>query len=84
MSFPSGSSPNFVFISPQMVVLIHLLRKIKVSTLWSSFFLSFMLSVNCIMGILSFWANIHLSWSTYHVCSFVIGLLCLCVMAENG
>jgi hypothetical protein len=28
------------------------------STLWSSFFLSFMWSVNCI---LSFWANIYLS-----------------------
>ena len=27
-----------------------------------------------ILGILSFWANIHLSVSTYHVSSFVIGL----------
>jgi hypothetical protein len=26
------------------------------------------------LGILSFWANIHLSVSAYHVCSFVIGL----------
>ena len=26
-------------------------------------------------GILSFWANIHLSVSAYHVCSFVIGLV---------
>jgi hypothetical protein len=29
---------------------------------------------NCILGILSSWANIHLSVSGYHVCSFVIGL----------
>jgi hypothetical protein len=36
--------------------------------------LSFMWSVNCILGILSFWANIHLSVSTHNVCSFVIGL----------
>jgi len=42
-------------------------------TLWSSNFLSFMWSVHCILGILSFWANIHLSMSAYHVCSFVIG-----------
>jgi hypothetical protein len=27
-----------------------------------------------ILGILSFWANIHLSVSTYHLSSFVIGL----------
>jgi hypothetical protein len=25
-------------------------------------------------GILSFWANIYLSASAYHLCSFVIGL----------
>jgi hypothetical protein len=36
--------------------------------------LRFMWSVNSILGILSFWANIHLSVSAYHVCSFVIGL----------
>jgi hypothetical protein len=33
--------------------LFSLLRKIETSTLWSSF-LSFMWSVNCILGILSF------------------------------
>jgi hypothetical protein len=37
-------------------------------------FLSFMWFVNCILGICSFWANIHLPVSAYHVCSFVIGL----------
>jgi hypothetical protein len=39
----------------------------SIHTLWSSFFLSFMWSVNCILGILNFWANIHLSVSAYHV-----------------
>jgi hypothetical protein len=36
--------------------------------------LSFMCFVNCILGILSFWANIYLSVSAYLVHSFVIGL----------
>jgi hypothetical protein len=54
--------------------LFSFLRRIKVSTLWSSFFLSFMCFTNCILGILRFSANIHLSVSVYHVCSFVIGL----------
>jgi hypothetical protein len=35
---------------------------------------SFMCFVSCILGILSFWAIIYLSMSTYHVSSFVIGL----------
>jgi hypothetical protein len=55
------------------VFLIPLLRRTEVSTLWSSF-LSFMWSMNCILVILNFWANSHLSVSEYHVCSFVIGL----------
>jgi hypothetical protein len=36
--------------------------------------LEFLCFANCILGILSFWVNIHLSVSTYHVSSFVIGL----------
>jgi hypothetical protein len=56
-------------------VFVPILRRMEVSTLCSYFFLSFMWSVNCILGIPSFWANIHLSVSAYHVCSFVIGLL---------
>ena len=51
-----------------------LLKRTKTSSLWSSFFLSFKWSVNCILGILHFWANIHLSVSAYHECSFVIEL----------
>jgi hypothetical protein len=57
-----------------MGILFPLLRRIKVSTLWSSFFLRFMCIVNCIVGILSFWANMHLSVRAYHVCSIMIVL----------
>jgi hypothetical protein len=57
-------------------ILFPILRRIKQSTLWSSFFLSFMCSANCILGILSFWANIHLSVSVYRVffCDWVTSL----------
>jgi hypothetical protein len=54
--------------------LFPILRRNKVSTLWSFFFLSFMCFANCILGIPSFWANICLLVSTYNVCSFVIGI----------
>jgi hypothetical protein len=74
MITPSVPAPNFISITLYMGVLFPLLRRIEVSTLWSSFFLSFMCFANCILGILSFWANIHLSVSAYHVCSFVVGL----------
>ena len=36
--------------------------------------LEFHVFCNCILGILSFWANIHLTVSAYNVSSFVIGL----------
>jgi hypothetical protein len=74
MVLPSISAPTFVSITPFIGILFYLLRRKKISTLWSSFFLSFMSFANCILGILGFWANIHLSVSAYHVCSFVIGL----------
>jgi hypothetical protein len=32
-----------------------------------------LLEFHVFVGILSFWANIHLSVTAYHVCSFVIG-----------
>jgi hypothetical protein len=57
-----------------MGILFPILRRNEVSTLWSSFFLSFMCVGNCILVSLSLWANIHLSVSAYHVSSFVIGL----------
>ena len=72
MVHPFISAPNFV--TPSMGVLFPILRRGKVSTLWSSFFLSFMCFANCILGILSFWAVIHLTVNAYQVTSFVIGL----------
>jgi hypothetical protein len=74
MVLPSVSTPNFVSVIPFMGILLPILRRSKVSPLWSSFFLSFMSFANCIMGIIHFWANIHLSVSAYYVCSFMIGL----------
>jgi hypothetical protein len=71
---PSVSALNFVSVTPSMGILFPLLRRNEISTLWSSFFLSFMCFLNCILGSLSLWANMHLSVSTYHVCSFVLGL----------
>ena len=55
--FPSISAPHFVSVSPLMGILIPLLRRIEISILWTSFFLSFIWSVNCVFGILSFGAN---------------------------
>ena len=66
------SAPHF--LTPSMGILFTLLRRIEVPTLSSSFFLSFMWFVNCILCIPSFWANIHLSVSAYHVYSFIIEL----------
>jgi hypothetical protein len=74
MVITSVSALHFVSVTLSMGILFPLIRKNKVSTLWSSFFLSFLLFANCILGIPSFWANIHLSVSAYDVCSFVIGL----------
>ena len=66
------SAPHFVSVTPSMGILFLLLRRVKILTFWSSF-LKFMCFVNCILGILSFWPNIHLSVSAYHLGSFVIG-----------
>ena len=71
---PFITAPNFVSVTPSMGVLFPILRRGKVSTLWSLFFLSFLCFANCILSILGFWANIHLSVSAYQVTSFVIGL----------
>jgi hypothetical protein len=81
-----GSSPwmvlssvlalNFVSVTPSMGILFPILRRNEVSTLWSSFFLSFMCFANCISGILSFLTNISLSVSAYRVffCVWVTSL----------
>ena len=73
MVIPSVSTPHFVSVTPSMGVLFPLLRKIRLSILWSSLFLSFLWFVICILAFHSFWADIHLSVSAYHVFSFVIG-----------
>jgi heme A synthase len=74
MAFPSVSVPHIISVYPSMGIVFLLLRRNEVSTLWSSFFLSYMWSVNCILGILNLGANIDLSVSAYHVYSFVIWL----------
>jgi hypothetical protein len=81
MVLPSFSALNFGSVTPSMGILFPILRRNEVSTLCSSFFLSFMCFANCILDHLSFWANIRLSMSAYHVCSYVIGLphSCDCV-----
>jgi hypothetical protein len=73
MVIHSLSALNFVSVTPSMGILFLLLRRIEVSTLWSSF-LSFMCFANCILGSLSFWANIHLSLNAFNVWSFGTGL----------
>ena len=74
MAFPSVSALYFVSEYSPMSILFPLLRRTKTSSIWSSFFLSVTWSANYILGIPSFWVNIHLSVSAYHVCSFVTGL----------
>jgi hypothetical protein len=73
MVLPLVANPDFVSVSPSIGILFLFLRRNDVSILWSSF-LSFISFVNCILANESFWFNIYLSVSAYHVCSFVIGL----------
>jgi hypothetical protein len=51
------TSPDIVSVTSSMGVLFPILRRGKVSTLWSSFFLSFMHLTNCILylGYPKFW-----------------------------
>jgi hypothetical protein len=49
MVHPFVTAPNFVSVTPSIGVLFPILRRGKVSTLWSSFFLSFMRFANCIL-----------------------------------
>jgi hypothetical protein len=55
LSHPISSLPL-----PPMIILFPFLSRYQISTLGPSFLLSFLQSVNCIMGILNFLANIHL------------------------
>jgi hypothetical protein len=62
---PFNLAPNFVSVTPFMVILFPILRRNNVSTHWSYLFLIFLWSANCILGVLCFWANINLSVSAY-------------------
>jgi hypothetical protein len=69
VAFPLVSA---LHLSPYLFLWVFcFLRRTKATTLWSSFLLSFKLSVSCILVIWTFWASIYLSVSTYHVCYFV-------------
>ena len=49
MVHPFITASNFVSVTPSMGVLFPILRRGKVPTLWSSFFLSFIHLANCIL-----------------------------------
>ena len=77
LTFPSVSAPQFVSIL--LLYLVPLLRRTKGPTLWSSLFYRVLWSVNCILGILSFWDNIYLSvspvfWGTNKLIPSVIAI----------
>jgi hypothetical protein len=73
MVHPFVLAPNFVFVYTFMGILFPILRRNEVFICWSSLF-GFLVFANCILGILSFWANTQLSMSAYLMTSFVIGL----------
>jgi cytochrome bd-type quinol oxidase subunit 2 len=64
MAFSSVSAAHFVRVLAPVITLLLLLRRTKAPTLWCFFLVSFMWSVNCILGIPSFCANVHVSVST--------------------
>jgi hypothetical protein len=49
MVHPFISAPNFVSVTTSMGVLFQILRRGKVSTFWSLFFLSFICFADCIL-----------------------------------
>ena len=65
-SFLLSQLRTFVSVTPSMDILFHILGRNEVSMSWSSF-LIFLCFGSCILGILGFWANIHLSVSAYRV-----------------
>jgi hypothetical protein len=74
MAFPSVSAPQFASIFSHMCTLFPFRRmEVFIHTL---FFVLVELYVVCelYLGYSELLANIHLSLSTYHVCSFVTGL----------
>jgi len=75
-SSPCYLHPRSPFPLPPLIILFLLLCRTEAATLWSSFFLSFMWFVNCILDIPNLWTNIYLSVSAYHVC-FLLWVLAL-------
>jgi hypothetical protein len=55
MALPSVYPSHFVSIFLPVSILFPVLRSTEASTFWSSFFLPFIWSVNCILGIPNFW-----------------------------
>jgi hypothetical protein len=76
MVISSVSASDFVFVTPSMGVLLPTsLMDRSIHTMVS--LLDFHVVCELYIGyseLLCFWANIHLSVTAYHVCSFVIGL----------
>jgi hypothetical protein len=62
------------FPLPFMIILFPFLSKIEASSLGPFLLFNFIRSVEYIMGILYFLANIHLVVSIYHACLFWSGL----------
>jgi hypothetical protein len=57
-----------------VIIFFFLLSRIEAPSLEPFCLINFLWSVGCILGILYFFANIHLSVSTYHACPFGSGL----------
>jgi hypothetical protein len=68
-----GLSSELFSVTPCMGILFPILRRNDVFTCWFSFYI-FLCFAKCMLGILSFWANILLSVNTYHMSFFVIVL----------
>jgi hypothetical protein len=76
MVFPSVSAPHFVSIFLHISILFLLLRRTEhphlcLPSSWA------LCGLWIVSGVLSFGANIHLSVSACHLCSFVIGFISL-------
>jgi hypothetical protein len=63
-----------------LIILFPLLNRTEFSTLWSSFFLSFIWFAGCMVGILSFLPN-YILISEYILCFFFV---CLFVLGGEG
>jgi hypothetical protein len=67
MVHPFVSAPNFVYVTPSMGVFFPILRRGKVTTLWSSFYFSFLCFAICIFFFpffIRYLAHLHFQWYT--------------------